>query len=299
MKGTWLCSGFGVALPYPRWMRLCVSAYVLALLQGCGGGALTTGPSIGGAVPAAPTSLATNAGDAAVSLAWMALADEGSSPVTGYNVSVSPAVVPSQIVIDGTAAAIVGLNNGTEYAFAVTAVNSAGSGPPSASVRVTPKAFEGTLDFALACDYPFSNSVVSKIILLRSADHAKTFSYAATLLQPSDASTFNHAQDFNAPALLPSPGNEPPILIATPRTGQNGTLYSGCVIFPFASEQAGTLVRTASGLAISIATIPSAPNHFQGACAWDRGLAPTGILMDDLPLSPFGPFGIVATGETF
>lgn len=505
MESIQLSSPSRVTLPlcFP-WILRSVSANLLlfgcAALFGCGGGSDAPPPSppAGGAVPGAPTSLAANAGDAALSLAWNAPADGGSTPVTGYHVSASPAVAQSQIVINGTAAAITGLTNGSEYTFAVAAVNSAGPGPQSTSLRVTPIAlpgsfrtisvqndqnsptgifdpalvnssstsgrvwlayssvnghdvstriasstdggntfmfaqtvgaatgpvvvtdtgpgnivcgqpactgrwvyevpwmvedpsdpdpgrrfklfahkyflypprnppnqyqlgaiimwtasspdgawsaetpvmgwnltppeipspasnnlnqlnpadlsaclvfsegsasvFENALDFALACDYPSGASgasIVSKIILLRSADHAKSFTYVGTLLQPSDASSFHNAQDFNAPALLPSPGNAPPVLIATPRTGQNGSLYSGCVIFPFASERAGTLIRTPNGLPVAIVIIPLATNRFQGACAWDRGLTVTGILMDDLPLSPFGPFGIVATRESF
>ena len=57
---------------------------------------------------------------------------DGRSPITGYAVSISPAVPSSTLAVVGTTASVFGLANGTSYAFNVTAANAVGTGEPSA-----------------------------------------------------------------------------------------------------------------------------------------------------------------------
>ncbi len=156
-------------------------------------------------------------------------------------------------------------------------------------------AIGGALDFAFNCTYPSAGSFPVKIVLLRSSDHATTFSYVSTLLMPSDASIVTGAAYFNAPALIPVPGGAP-ALIVTPDNG-SGT-YMGCVVIPFANEQAGTLMRDSNDLPVSILTMPTLNGHFGGACAWDRSASTTGILMDDFNPAREQPFAILATHQS-
>lgn len=150
------------------------------------------------------------------------------------------------------------------------------------------------LDFVFSCAYFDSptSSILQKIILLRTADHANTFQYVATLLQPSDANTVG-ADYYGAPALLPT-GSSAPVLIATPVI--HGS-YSGCVVFPFADVTSGTLFRS-NGAPVSILKMTLLNQDFGGACAWDGGVTATGILMDDVNLSATPPFRILATGKS-
>jgi len=142
----------------------------------------------------------------------------------------------------------------------------------------------GALDFVFSCPYslPGANPLPQKIVLLRSTDHAVSFQYVSTLLNPADAppgSAF-----FTAPSLVPTQSNAP-VLIVTPTTSAG--VYAGCMVIPFADEGQGTLMRDAgTGLPVSILTIPRVnASHFGGACAWDRGLNAPGIFLNDVDLS--------------
>ena len=464
---------------------------LVGFLVGCSG----SGGSGGGiSAPGAPTALAVNSGDAAVSLAWTAPANNGGAPITSYTVSTVPAVASGVVTINGTAAVVSGLSNGTSYSISVAASNSAGKGSDSAPLQATPSAANmnaytlisvpgdpnavsgifdpsvvksasgtvwlayssahyyingsnqlvqdistsiakssdggqtfsyiqtvgaaqgpvavtdtthnvcgqltctgrwiyevpfmvedasdpdpsrrfklfahkyflyppatpalehvlgaivmwtatvpdgawsaetaalawnntppeipggtninaldsalapcllvtegsasvrpGAIDFAMNCTYASGSIFPAKIVLLRSTDHAVTFSYVSTLLSPSDAPIFSGAAFFNAPALIPTAGGAP-LLITTPDNG-TGT-YLGCLVIPFASEQSGTLVRNGSNLPVPILTMPTLGGHFGGACAWDRSVTATGILMIDLDTAASPPFRILATGKS-
>ena len=106
-------------------------------------------------VPGAPTSFMATAGDAAVTLSWAAPASDGGGAITEYEYrySTGSTVMPSATwtdVTDGsdsgtstadeTGVTVSGLTNGTEYAFEVRAVNSAGGGTAASAKTATPAA---------------------------------------------------------------------------------------------------------------------------------------------------------------
>jgi len=91
------------------------------------------------AVPGAPTNLTATAGNNQATVNWTAPSANG-SPITGYTVSWSGG---SQ-ACSGSPCVVTGLNNGTSYAFTVTATNAVGTGPASpASNVVTPATVPG------------------------------------------------------------------------------------------------------------------------------------------------------------
>lgn len=95
--------------------------------------------AIPAAVPAAPTNVTAVAGDGQATVAFIASADDGGSPITGYKVTASP----GSRVVTGAASPITvtGLSNGTSYTFTVKAINRIGSGAASmASNAVVPHA---------------------------------------------------------------------------------------------------------------------------------------------------------------
>lgn len=142
----------------------------------------------------------------------------------------------------------------------------------SAAVR------DGGIDFALSCaiDDPFAEGRARKIVLLRSSDHAATFSYVATPLVPNDAVALG-GDSFSRPALVPGAGAAP-LLIATPVVALDGTGL-GCIAYPFADPAAGTLFVEEETPQILLNLPPSGTNS--GACTWDRGIPQNGILMND------------------
>jgi hypothetical protein len=165
--------------------------------------------------------------------------------------------------------------------------------------------YQGNLDFVFACSYPNASNTgtTQKIVLLRSSDHASTFEYIGTPLEAADAAAFG-ALYFSAPALIPTESSAP-ILIATPVINRavtgfptNPDAYSGCIAFPFADEETGALFRR-NGVPLSILQIQYTTNHMNGACAWDRGVGASGVLMNDLDASGNVLFSILKTQKNF
>ena len=74
---------------------------------------------------------------------WTAPANSGSSPITGYTVTSSPAGGTAKAGPNDTKVSVMGLTNGTAYTFTVTATNAVGTGAASAaSNAVTPLSFQ-------------------------------------------------------------------------------------------------------------------------------------------------------------
>ncbi len=93
-----------------------------------------------------PTALTAQAGNAEVSLSWVAPTGAGTSSVTGYNVyeGTAPGHEPGTPInaatpVAGTNYLVTGLSNGQSYYFEVTAINSAGEGAPSTEASATPE----------------------------------------------------------------------------------------------------------------------------------------------------------------
>ncbi len=105
-----------------------------------------------GAVPDAPTDVVAVAGDGEATVSWTAPENEGDTPITDYEVTVSPepeSGAASRLVGSAdTSYAFTDLANGTAYTFTVKAKNAAGLSAASApSASVTPEAAPSTLPY--------------------------------------------------------------------------------------------------------------------------------------------------------
>jgi acid phosphatase type 7 len=90
--------------------------------------------------PGQPGGVIATAGDASASVAWTAPSSDGGAPITRYTVTSTPDGKTCQ-TSGAIHCTVTGLTNGTSYVFRVTAMNVAGSGPPSGpSSPVTPVA---------------------------------------------------------------------------------------------------------------------------------------------------------------
>ncbi|HSB95582.1 MAG TPA: fibronectin type III domain-containing protein [Spongiibacteraceae bacterium] len=151
--------------------------------------------------------------------------------------------------------------------------------------------YGGAIDMVVSC--VIDNNTVptqKRTVLLRSIDHMKSLTYVATLLQSEDAQAYDaDTFAFNSPSLLPNASNAP-VLIVTPIDG-NGNA-TGCIIFPIANEQNGSLFTT-NNIPVSIQSLLPAGNN-NGSCAWDRGIL-AGILMSDRSASIYT---LRATGKS-
>ncbi|MFD5639870.1 fibronectin type III domain-containing protein [Streptomyces sp. NPDC127077] len=92
--------------------------------------------------PGAPRSVTAQGATASATVRWTAPEDPGTSPITGYEITATPASGPAVTATAGASASSVvltGLKNDTKYAVTVVAVNAVGKGASSAPAEVTPK----------------------------------------------------------------------------------------------------------------------------------------------------------------
>ena len=86
---------------------------------------------VGGQPPAAPTKVtATSTSRGVATVRWAAPTDTGGLPLTTFRISSTPGGATANALSGASTARITGLTPGISYRFTVTAVNSAGSGPP-------------------------------------------------------------------------------------------------------------------------------------------------------------------------
>jgi hypothetical protein len=130
------------------------------------------------------------------------------------------------------------------------------------------------LELALSCAL---NTGLRKIVLLRSADNAATFTYVSTPLTAADAATITGDSYFSMPVLLPG-GGAAPVLIVSPV--DNNDIAQGCLIFPLADAKAGTLFEVDNTPFALQYLLPTGIAD-NGGCGWDRGIANGGILMNN------------------
>ena len=84
------------------------------------------------AVPGAPTQVSATGGNAQATVTWLAPANTGGSPLTGYTVTASPGGAQRSVAGNVTSVTFTGLANGTSYTFVVAAQNAQELGPASA-----------------------------------------------------------------------------------------------------------------------------------------------------------------------
>ncbi len=185
-------------------------------------------------VPGAPTIGTVTPGNASVSVAFVAPANNGGSAVTGYTVTSSPGGKTGT----GTTSPITvtGLTNGTAYTFTVTATNAAGTGAASAaSASVTPRTV------------PAAPTAVSAV----RGNGQATVSFTA----PTD----NGGAAITSYTVTSSPGNLTASGASSPLTVTgltNGTAYTFTVV---ATNAAGNSAASSPSSSVIPATVPGAP----------------------------------------
>ena len=120
------------------------AASVAVTVKDVGGGG-----AVGPSVPGGPASLTATAGDEEVALVWSAPADDGGTPVTGYEYRFAagtavPGDTPWQSAGLDLEWTVTGLTNGQQYAFEVRARNRVGEGEARGALA-TPVGAPGAL----------------------------------------------------------------------------------------------------------------------------------------------------------
>jgi len=118
--------------------------------DGTGASSSPSGVVIPATTPGAPQGAGATGGDASAVVTWSAPGSDGGSPITGYTVTASDSTTPANggetcsWTSGPLTCTVVGLTNGDDYTFSVTATNSVGTGPASlASNDVVPATTPG------------------------------------------------------------------------------------------------------------------------------------------------------------
>ena len=95
--------------------------------------------------PGAPTIGSAIAGNGQVTVSFTSPTSDGGSPITGYVVACTPVGGGTTVTATGTASPITvtGLTNGVAYSCTASAINSVGTGPPSAASNVVTPIAQG------------------------------------------------------------------------------------------------------------------------------------------------------------
>jgi len=128
-----------------------------------GASASVTTPSVPGQVSGVVATWAGEGNLTSINVEWVAPTNTGGLPLTGYAVSVSPAIgnaIPD-VAAGQTTLTIGGLEQGTSYTVTVQAKNALGSGAGSAAAPVLVPSTPGTVtNVAVAQSPPFSSGVI-------------------------------------------------------------------------------------------------------------------------------------------
>ena len=138
------------------------------------------------------------------------------------------------------------------------------------------------IDLALSCVKVVSPTDIRiRVVLLRSTDHAHTFSYVSELVSDQSYAClggtvpqmlgadlfFVGAQEYLS--VTPTGPNEHPTDVG----------YRGCLTIPLADVDAGTLAKAANGSPAVSRWINSADNRFTGPCTYAEGATSTGEMV--------------------
>ena len=207
---------------------------------GTGSPSGSTAGIIPAAVPGAPTSATTAFGDSSMTVSWTAPTSNGGSAITSYTVTSSTGSFTCSTVT--TSCTVLGLTNGTPYAFTVKATNRAGSGAASA-VATGPRT---------PATFPGAPTGVSG----SSSGASVTVVWTA----PAD----DGGDDVSSYRVTASPGGRTCISSTTTCVFNAMSAYSSYTFSVVAINKAGAGTPANSG-SVVLSTVPGAPTGVTGA----------------------------------
>lgn len=144
----------------------------------------------------------------------------------------------------------------------------------------------GSLHLAVGCVYLDGVTPRIRIELLRSTDHAASWTPLGTLLRPEDAACLTPGASINAAELFAHDG-----AVHVAATPSDDTGYHGCLVFAVDDLATAAVARDDDGVAWPSRTITTAPERFTGACAFAGGAGgytvPVGFLGTTRPFRIF------------
>lgn len=164
---------------------------------------------------------------------------------------------------------IIGWPSTSTFSSAGAATTTTGLGLADCLVLTEPGAFlrGAEIDLVVGCVALVAGAPQIRMELLRSTDHARTFTRVRTLLNAADAACLGEpgSARLNAGELFTSGGQQ--YLLATPEvTGQG---YRGCAVMPIDDPVTGAVRRGPTGAPVVLRRFTAA--RFTGACSYAEG----------------------------
>jgi hypothetical protein len=138
------------------------------------------------------------------------------------------------------------------------------------------------IDLALSCAYAASPTDIRiRVVLLRSVDHANTFSFVSTLLAAEDFGCI----DGTVPQILGpdlfSVGAQEYVVVSPvgPVSNASSGGYRACVTIPIADVDAGTVARSSNGAPTVASWVSALDERFTGPCTYAEGATAIGLLV--------------------
>ncbi len=138
------------------------------------------------------------------------------------------------------------------------------------------------LDLALSCaSSPAPGVVDIRVVLLRSTDHAQSFSYVGTLVSADDFACLDGAEpQILGPDLFTVGGTEYVVVSPVgPVSNSDAGGYRGCLTIPIADASAGTIARTPGGAPSVVSWVESNDGRFTGPCTYAEGATALGQIV--------------------
>jgi len=138
------------------------------------------------------------------------------------------------------------------------------------------------IDLALSCVSATSPTTAKiRVVLLRSTDHAKTFSFVSTLVASDDFACLDGA----APEILGADlfeiaGAEYLVVSPTgPVSNSAAGGYRACMTIPLSDADAGTIARGSNGAPNVVSFVAASDGRFTGPCTYAEGATAIGQLV--------------------
>jgi hypothetical protein len=138
------------------------------------------------------------------------------------------------------------------------------------------------LDLALSCaSSPAPGVVEIRVVLLRSTDHAQTFSFVSTLVSAGDFACLDGVQpQILGPDLFTVAGTEYVVVSPLgPVSSTDAGGYRGCLTIPIADAGAGSIARAPGGAPSVVSWIESTDGRFTGPCTYAEGATAIGQIV--------------------
>jgi hypothetical protein len=120
-----------------------------------------------------------------------------------------------------------------------------------------------------------------RVVLLRSSDHAKTFTFVSTLVSADDFACIDGASPQILGADLFVAGGSEYLIVSPsgPVSNTTGGGYRACVTIPMSDAATGILARAPNGAPAVASWVAATDGRFTGPCTYAEGATQMGELV--------------------